>query len=126
MELISKEAVEKTLSDSIDKHNKELFEITGTSEDTDHFNRINSRLAEDKEISVEVSQLSSAFEGMTYGEVIKAVFGIKDEQIEEAKYLISIYPKGNHHDPFMAVKREVWNSPYKELSVICGTVGASE
>lgn len=73
-----------------------------------------------------INSLPSAFEGMTYGEVIKAVLGIKDEQIEEAKYLICIYPKGNHHDPFMAVKREVWNSPYKELSVICGTVGASE
>ena len=74
----------------------------------------------------EIRLAPAAFEGMTYGEVIKAIFGIKDEQIEEAKYLISIYPKGNHHDPFMAVKREVWNRPYKELSVIFGTVGVSE
>lgn len=73
-----------------------------------------------------INALPSAFEGMTYGEVMKAVLGIKDEQIVEAMYLISIFPKGNHHDPFMAVKREVWNSPYNELSVILGTVGVSE
>ena len=58
--------------------------------------------------------LPSAFEGMTVGEVMKAVLGIEDEQIVEAKYLVSIYPKGNHYDPFIAIKREVWNSPYQK------------
>lgn len=66
-------------------------------------NKLNKALSENK----------GDFDGMTYGEVMKAVFGIKDEQVDEAKYLIIIYPKGNHHDPFIAIKREVWNSPYK-------------
>ena len=60
-----------------------------------------------------LKSLPSAFEGMTYGEIIKAVFEIEDDQIDEAKYIISVCPKGSHHDPFIAVKREVWNSPYK-------------
>lgn len=56
----------------------------------------------------------SAFEGMTTGEVLKAVLGIEDEQIVEAKYLVSIYPKGNSHDPFIAIKKDVWNAPYQK------------
>lgn len=60
-----------------------------------------------------LNNLPSAFEGMTVGEVLKAVLGIEDEQIVEAKYLVSIEPKRNHHDPFIAVKRDVWDSPYK-------------
>lgn len=63
-----------------------------------------------------INALPSAFEGMTVGEVLKAVLGIEDEQIVEAKYLVSIEPKGNHHDPFIAVKRDVWDSPYKGVS----------
>ena len=109
MDLISRQAV----LDGIDKY-IEKAQSTGTKDDFISFAELG------------VKGLPSAFEGMTYGEVMKTVLGIKDEQIEEAKYLICIYPKGNHHDPFMAVKREVWNSPYKEMSVIFGTVGASE
>ena len=89
------------------------------------FNDLIHKVTEE-DIQAYIEATPSAFKGMTYGEVMKTVLGIKDEQIEEAKYLICIYPKGNHHDPFMAVKREVWNSPYKEMSVIFGTVGASE
>lgn len=63
-----------------------------------------------------VDMLPSPFEGMTVGEVLKAVLGIEDEQIVEAKYLVSIYPKGNHYDPFIAVKKNVWNAPYKAES----------
>ncbi len=63
---------------------------------------------------ITVASMPSAFEGMTIGEVLKTVLGIEDEQIVEAKYLVSIYPKGNHYDPFIAIKREAWNSPYQK------------
>ena len=67
-----------------------------------------------------VQGVPSAFEGMTNGEVIKAVFGgylgIDDEQIEKSKYIVSISPKGKNSDPFIAVKRDFWNSPYKGVS----------
>ena len=64
--------------------------------------------------TADIKKLPSAFEGMTVGEVMKAVLGIEDEQIVEAKYLVSIYPKGNHYDTFIAIKREVWNSTYQK------------
>ena len=69
-------------------------------------------------IPKDVDDMPSAFEGMTVGEVLKAVLGIEDEQIVEAKYLVSIYPKGNHYDPFIAVKKNVWNAPYKAESEV--------
>lgn len=119
MDLISREAIKGKLEE-----NRNLFVTAWEGQIMSNYDK--SRMDEISACIGEVQNCPAAFEGMTYGEVMKAVLGIKDEQIEEAKYLICIYTKGNHHDPFMAVKREVWNSPYKELSVIFGTVGVSE
>ena len=117
MDLISREAIKKMLSGSIDKYNEELFEMTGTREDTDNFSRINSRLVEDKEISAEVSQLPSAFEGMTNGEVIKAVFPnaevtLPREPILPISTVIVDYDE-NYHNYY---RIGWWNAPYKGVS----------
>ena len=99
MDLISREAVLDRIDKYIDK-----AQSTGTKDDFISFAELG------------VKALPSPFEGMTVGEVLKAVLGIEDEQIVEAKYLVSIYPKGNHYDPFIAVKKNVWNAPYKAES----------
>ena len=62
-----------------------------------------------------IEEVPSAFEGMTYGEVIKAVLGIKDEQIAYGEYVNVIRLKRDP-DSFMSFDSKVWDSPYKGVS----------
>ena len=62
-----------------------------------------------------IDAIPSAFKGMTYGEVMKAVLGIKDEQIAYGEYVNVIRLKRDP-DSFMSFDSKVWDSPYKGVS----------
>lgn len=63
-----------------------------------------------------INALPSAFEGMTYGEVMKAVLGIEDVQIVKRQYTVHIYPLGKNQTASMSISRDIWDSPYKGVS----------
>lgn len=59
----------------------------------------------------------SAFEGMTNGNVIQALLGLKDEQIDVGTYSVYLYPIGLVGcKPFATISRDWWNAPYKGVS----------
>ena len=88
MDLISKEAV----LDGIDKY-IEKAQSTGTKDDFISFAELG------------VKGLPSAFEGKTYGEVVKAVF----------PYAVIVHDK-THEMVRVIFSDEVWDSPYKGVS----------
>lgn len=64
-----------------------------------------------------VKDCPSAFEGMSNGNVIQAVLGLKDEQIDVGTYSVYLYPIGLVGcKPFATISRDWWNAPYKGVS----------
>lgn len=57
------------------------------------------------------------FDGMTNGEVIQAVLGLKNEQIDVGTYSVYLYSIGLVGcKPFATISRDWWNAPYKAES----------
>lgn len=64
-----------------------------------------------------IDSLPSVFEGMSNGNVIQAVLGLKDEQIDVGTYSVYLYPIGLVGcKPFATISRDWWNAPYKGVS----------
>ena len=95
MDLISRKAV----LDGVDKY-IEKAQSTGTEDDFISFAELG------------VKALPSAFEGMTNGETLKALFPI--EGIYKDVDFVEVVFKGEIHTTYFT--RDFWDSPYKRVS----------
>lgn len=104
MNLISLKAVVELILSNKAKHCSERIDADDVC-DFERMKRIESRMDEDDDIGNKVFELPSAFDGMTNGEVIKALF--PNTPIDTRKYAIWV----GHDD--MSFTRAWWNAPYK-------------
>ena len=114
MKLISLKAVVELILSNKAKHCSERIDADDVC-DFERKKRIESRMDEDDVIGNKVSDLPSAFDGMTNGEVIKMLF----PYIEVSNYGVVVRVKGldcdkGALDPYRYFWTDWWNAPYKE------------
>lgn len=110
MKLISLKAVVELILSNKAKHISERIDADDVC-DFERMKRIESRMDEDDDIGNKVSELPSAFEGMTNGELMKAIFESDNVQFDETGSWIHIIINGMDYS-FCPV--EFWNAPYQK------------
>lgn len=105
MKLISLKAVVELILSNKAKHCSERIDADDVC-DFEKKKRIESRMDEDDDIGNKVSDLPSAFEGKTNGEVIQTVFGVMVLTVKDGKVWVERI--------FFPFDEVWWNAPYKE------------
>lgn len=111
MKLISLKAVVELILSNKAKHFSERIDADDVC-DFERMERIASRMDEDDDIGNKVSELPSAFEGKTNGEVIQALFPNADYcGGAHFMHITNVNSIGEVSFPW-----EWWNAPYKAES----------
>ena len=114
MDLISREAVDQVTSNRI---NANSICFNGARKDNlfEEEKYFSALLLEDGQIKSLVEDIPSAFEGMTNGEVMQAVYADSEISIDETWKIVTVYlgADEDYCEDEVRFDLDWWNAPYK-------------